>query len=291
MIGRMRIAIVGFGLIGGSIARALRAPGAATAPLDPVELVAWSRHRRDPRMAVDAGILDDAPGDLEATVDGAGLVILAAPPLASLDLVREFADPLRGALGADATLTDVASTKQTIMLAADRLALRFVGGHPMAGREATGFAAAEADLFVDRPWVICPGAHADAEAVARVEALARACGAHPIAMDPAIHDRATAAVSHVPLIVAAALVEAMTGDSIWPEAAPLAAGGWQAMTRLARGDPAMGAGIALTNGPAVADGLREVRAAIDDWIATLDGDPVPADLEARFRAARDRLGS
>ncbi len=291
MIGRVRIAILGFGLIGGSVAHALRTPGAAAVIGEPVELVAWSRGPDGPRAALEAGIVDVAATDLATAVGGAELVVVAAPPLACLTLLGELAGPLRPELAPGATVTDVASTKEAIVAAADALGLRFVGGHPMAGSEATGFDASAPDLFVDRPWVICPGTLATDGDVDRVERLARACRARPTRMDPATHDRATAAVSHVPLIVAAALVEAMTVDPAWPEAQTLAAGGWQSMTRLARGDPTMGAGIAATNAAAIGAGLREVRAALDAWIAALGDGPDPTDLEAKFRAARERLES
>jgi prephenate dehydrogenase len=291
MIGCVRIAILGFGLIGGSIARALRAPGAAASLGQPLELVAWSPTARGPRTALDAGILDAAPTDRADAIAGADLIVLAASPLACLGLVNELAGTLGEALGATTTVTDVASTKQMIVTAADAVGLRFVGGHPMAGREASGFGASSADLFVDRPWLICPGGSAEASDTARVEALARACRARPIAMDPTDHDRAVASISHLPLVLSAALVAAVAGDAGWPEARPLAAGGWQSMTRLAKGDPVMGAGIAATNGPAIAAGLRRVRDELTDWIAALDGDAGPLDFEARLRAARDRLGS
>lgn len=289
MIGGVRIAILGFGLIGGSIARALRAPEALAGLGEPPELVAWSRHPDGPLAAVEKGILDAAPTDPAATVEGAELVVLAAPPLACLELIEELDGPLRRALGADATVTDVASTKRAIVATADARGMRFVGGHPMAGREASGFGASTIDLFVDRPWVICPGAHAVERDIGRVDALVRACGARPTTMDPGTHDRLTAAVSHVPLVVAVALVEAITADPAWPDARSITAGGWQSMTRLAGGDPAMGAGIAVTNAPAIAAGLRGVRAALDEWIAALDDDPRPADLEARLTRARGRL--
>ena len=105
--------------------------------------------------------------------------------------------------------------------------------------------------------------------------LARACHARPVAMDAAEHDAAVAAISHLPLVLAAALVEAVSGPAgapraDWPQAADLAAGGWRDMTRLARGDAAMGAGILATNGPAVAARLRDLRAVIDDWLAALE---------------------
>ena len=189
-------------------------------------------------------------------------------------------------------MSDVASTKRAIVERADRLGLRFVGGHPLAGREAAGYDAANADLFVDRPWVVCPGAGAEPGDVDRVERLARACGARPIELDPGVHDAAAATISHVPLVVSAALVEAMTGRPAWPTASNLTAGGWRDMTRLSRGDPEMGAGIGTTNAAEVAAGVRAVRDVLDSWLSTLDaGEPDAAALRARFEAVRARLDS
>jgi prephenate dehydrogenase len=115
-------------------------------------------------------------------------------------------------------------------------------------------------------------------------------------MDAAEHDAAVAAISHLPLVLAAALLEAVSGPADapradWPTASSLAAGGWRDMTRLARGDAAMGAGILATNGPAVAARLRDLQAAIDDWLAALerpDG-PDEAALADRLEAVRARL--
>ena len=290
MIGRVRIAIVGFGLIGGSIAHALRRPETVRTVPENLQLAAWSRRAEGPRSALAAGIVDEAPADLTATVEGADLVVIAAPPIASIDLLRELAGPLRRHLPAATVLTDVASTKRAIVEAADRLDVRFVGGHPMAGRETSGYGASVADLFVDRPWVVCPGVSSQASDVGLVERLAGWCGARPMRLDPAIHDAAAAAVSHVPLIVASALVEALADGPAWPVASVLAASGWRDMTRLARSDPTMAGGIAVTNAAEVAAGLRRVRTVIEDWIVTLD-EPDP-DLEAivdRLAAARRRL--
>jgi prephenate dehydrogenase len=271
MIGRVRIAIIGFGLIGGSIARALRRP-------------------EGPRAALAAGIVDSAPADLAATVAGADLVVIGAPPMASIDLLGELAGPLRTRLAATVVVTDVASTKRVIVETADRLELRFVGGHPMAGRETSGYDASVADLFVDRPWAICPGGSAGTADVALVERLARSCGARPVRLDPAIHDAAAAAISHVPLIMASALVEALAEGPAWPVASVLAASGWRDMTRLARGDPDMGGGIAVTNAAEIAAGLRRVRKVLDEWVATLDApDPELAAIVERLAEARRRL--
>lgn len=292
MIGPVRIAIVGFGLIGGSIARALRRREAAPTMGERIELVAWSRSSLGPNAALADGILDRVPGTLSEALHGAELIVLAAPPLACLDLLAELAGPLRTEVAAGATVSDVASTKRAIVDRADQAGLRFVGGHPFAGRDAAGYAAAEADLFVDRPWVVCPGRVAEAGDVDRVERLALACGARPVRLDPDTHDAAAATISHVPLVVSAALVEAMTERPSWPIASSLAAGGWRDMTRLSRGDPGMGAGIGATNPAELAAGVRTVRDALDEWLAALDTpEPDAEALRARFEAARARLGS
>jgi prephenate dehydrogenase len=287
-----RIAFLGFGLITGSIARALGAhPPLPARP----ELVGWSPSNRGPHAALRDGALDRVADDPAAAVRDADLVVLGAPPLQTIELLAALGGPLRAALTADAVITDVASTKARVVVAADAAGLRFVGGHPMAGREAAGYAAAVPDLFVGRPWVIVPGAAADAAAVERVTWLASACGARAVRLDAAAHDRATAAISHLPLIVSAALAEAIAGAATerpgWAEAAPLAASGWRDMTRLARGDARMGAEIGATNGAAIIGGLRDFQAVVDEWIAELerDGGPDPARLEARLRAVSDRL--
>jgi prephenate dehydrogenase len=284
-----RIAFLGLGLIGGSIASALRAADTQS------RLVAWTPSGRGPSEALRRGLIDEASPTAEAAIRGAGLVVLAGPPLAMLELLDALAGPLDAALGDDATITDVASTKEAIADRAASNGLRFVGGHPMAGREATGFGAADAELFVDRPWVVVGTAHASGADVARVEALATATGAQPVHLSAGEHDAAVAAISHLPLVAAAALVEAVAGQtaarSAWSTGRSLAAGGWVAMTRLARGDPEMGAGILATNAANVATELRAYRAAIDAWIEALEASAGPdaAGLAGRLETARGLL--
>ncbi|MEZ0241701.1 MAG: prephenate dehydrogenase [Chloroflexota bacterium] len=297
-----RIAFLGFGLIGGSIAKGLRAaaPRQGSGP----QLVAWTPGGKGPQAGVAAGILDAAAPSARAALEGAGLVILAAPPLDVLDLLDDLAGPLREALAADVTITDVASSKAAITERAGRLGLPFVGGHPMAGRDESGVAASSAELLRDRPWVVVPPAASGTEAhAARVEALARAVGARPIRIDAAEHDGLVAAISHLPLVAAAALVEAVTGSAgpaaaadagwaaDWPAARELAASGWRDATRLARGDPAMGAGILATNAGPVVARLKAYRHVLDTWIAELErpSGPDPDELEDRLLAVRERL--
>ena len=293
MIGVVRIAIVGFGLIGGSIARALRRPAAETTPDDDAGrpwIAAWSPTRGGPDRALSEGIVDAAPMTLAGAIADTELVVLAAPALACLDLLAQLAASSTGLLGPAATLTDVASTKRLLVERADALGLSFVGGHPMAGREITGYGAAQEDLFVQRPWIVCPGIRAAAVDVARVEWLARACGARPVRLAPADHDAAVAAISHLPLILSASLAEAVGARPDWPIAAGLAASGWRSMTRLALGDPSMGAGIAATNARELSAGIRAIQVVLDRWLADL-ADPNPdADLlAARLEGARRAL--
>jgi prephenate dehydrogenase len=287
----MRVALLGFGLIGGSIARALRRAGA---PED-MTTSAWSPSGDGPAIAARDGVIDVAAADPEAAIAGADLIVLAGPPTVGLSQLDALAGPWHRALAPDAVITDVASTKAAIVGRAGSLGLRFVGGHPMAGRETSGYATSSADLFVDRPWVVVPTD--DVAAVERVEALATATGARPRRMTADIHDEAVAAISHLPLLAAAAIVEAVAGGSSArtgrPEAAELAASGWRDITRLARGEPEMGAGIVATNAPAVAARVRDLISVLEGWLAELErpGGPDESAVADRLRTARERLES
>jgi prephenate dehydrogenase len=285
-----RIAFLGLGLIGGSIAMALRDAGYAGA------LAAWTPRGNGPAEALRSRVVDEMAATPTDAISGAGLIVLAGPPLAVHDALDELAGPLRGAVPDGATITDVASTKGLIVERATRLGLPFVGGHPMAGRETSGFGAASSDLFVDRPWVVVEDNGPPATNVDIVLHLIAAAGAHPVRMWASTHDVAVAAISHLPLVVSAALVEAVAlSDDVeldWPVARQLAAGGWRDMTRLARGDVEMGAGILATNAFATAAHLRSLRAVIDAWIERLESTQLVADPEpvrSRLQAARDAL--
>ena len=289
----VRVSIAGFGLIGGSIARALHE---RTEP-GQWHVTAWSRSLAPVEKAFADGAVDVVAATLAEAVRGADIVILAAPPLTCLDLMNQLGGPLRGALPEDCTLTDVASAKARIVTRADVLKLPFIGGHPMAGRELSGYGAALPDLFVQRPWVTVLGQHARLCDGERMGELIEACGGFQLPMRAAAHDSAVAAISHMPLIVSAAMVEAVAGGvgdperEDWRAAEVLAATGWAGMTRLARGEPGMGAGIAATNSAAIAGRLRDLRAAIDSWLVDLesDGEPDADALLARFKSARARL--
>jgi prephenate dehydrogenase len=287
----MRVALLGLGLIGGSIARALRRDGGDWS------IAAWSPTGVGPRQALAAGFVDEAADSPAVAVRDADLVVLAGPPFATLEHVAGLGRGELAAVGPDTVVTDVASTKALIRLTADDNGLRFVGGHPMAGRERSGWEAAAENLFDGRPWILVPGRHARPGDADLVAGLARACGARPIEMTAEDHDAAVAAISHLPLVASAALVEAVAGVDgepprpSWPAVANLAAGGWESMSRLARGDVEMGSGIVATNAGPIADALRELRAAIDGWLVELerDGGPDVDRVRSKLATARARL--
>ena len=270
------------------MARALReAPAyAGRGPLDVI--------RRGTRKAHAAGVVDAVAVDPLDAARGAAIVILAAPPLACAALVRRLGAEPGATLAAGATVTDTASTKAALTTAAAETGIPFVGGHPMAGRETSGFDAADADLFRGYPWVITEAVGSGDPGVVR--SLALACGAVPVELDATRHDRLVASISHVPLLASVALVEAVVGttedpEGDWPAAAGLAATGWRDATRLARGDVTMGAEIAASNAVAIAAVMRRLRDRIDEWLELLDAPDGP-DAEAmrdRLAAARARL--
>lgn len=258
-----RLAIIGFGLVGGSIAQALtaRRPGEWT-------ITVWSRSAAGPRAALDAGQIDAVADDATSAVADADLTLLAASPSANVALIGRVGPSVAAA---GRPLTDVTSVQAPMASAAAAIpGLRWVGGHPMSGREQAGYAAAEADLFVDRPWVVLPGPNAMPADVGLVERLATDCGARALRLEPEAHDAAVALISHLPLVVASALVEAAAGAPDWPLARTLAAQGWRDTTRLAGGDPALGAGMLALNAGNVAAALRRHRGVLESWQVRLD---------------------
>jgi prephenate dehydrogenase len=277
-----RTAILGLGLMGGSLALALKRAWPATriAGYDPAPGVAERARTR--------GAIDYPATSVAEALRGASMVIIAAPTLAAEDLLREI-----GArwdlLAPDAVITDLCSVKGPVMEWARTLLprpLRFAGGHPMCGSERAGIDAADANLYAGARWVITPAPETAPDALAQVEALARAAGAHPSAMDAATHDAAVAGASHLPLAIAATLAGALAEAPDWPLVASLAAGGYRDTTRVAAGDPVMGRDILLANRERVLAWLDAFSAALERLRAALaSGDSV--EIEARLRAASD----
>jgi prephenate dehydrogenase len=237
--------VIGTGLIGTSIALALRAQGTTVWLSD-------ADHAAE-RLAADlgAGVLLPDQGDQPPAAD---IAIIAVPPAAVAPVLADA--QRRGLAGC---YTDVASVKEFPLRAARELGCdltTFVGGHPMSGRERSGPAAARADLFAGHPWAICPVEQTSASCVAAVTDLALSCGARPERMPAGQHDRWVALVSHAPHVLAAAMA-AQCGAAA-PGALALAGPGLRDVTRIAAGDAALWTGILTANAPAVRDVLLAI---------------------------------
>ena len=244
------VAVLGLGLIGGSLARALTAAGQRVVGYDRPRVV---------RAAVAAGAISVAARTLRDAVADADVVVLAASPRTNRRLLPQAARSAR----ARAVLTDVGSVKRGICGDARRRRLaRFVGGHPMAGRESSGFASSSGDLFQGRWWILTPEAGTSPAAVRAVRALARAVGARAIVMGPAEHDRVVAFLSHVPQVLAWALLGAAESDAVASRRLAVAGPAFRDMTRLARSPRPLWREILLENRVEVRRALAALRAAL-----------------------------
>ena len=252
MIMPKRVLVAGTGLIGTSIALALRDKGAEV----------WLSDA-DPgtaKLAADLGAGTVVP-DLRDAKGIADIAVLAMPPAV---VGRELAAAQEWAV-AD-VYTDVASVKVLPARQARELNCdleTYVPAHPLAGRERHGPAAAQADLFLGRTWALCPLPETAPEAIEAVTALALACGADPVTTDPETHDRWVALVSHAPHLVAVAMAARLAPSSVSAEALRLAGGGLRDVTRIAAGDSALWTQILLANAGPVA----EVVAAVAEDLA------------------------
>lgn len=279
------LVVVGVGLIGGSCALALRAAGAVS------RVIGVGRGRANLDDAVSRGIIDVAYAlgdDWTKTLADADVVLVAAP-VAQYPMLFGAIAP---AIGEATVVTDAGSTKQGVISAA-RATFgarfpHFVAGHPIAGTERSGAAAAHAALFDGRPVVLTPVAETAEHATATIAALWRACGAHVAEMKPDEHDRVYAAVSHLPHMLAFALVAEFAAR---PDGATLlrhAGSGFRDFTRIAASSPENWRDIALANRDALQDELRRYRNAVGELerlLAEGDGPQLAALFE---RAARTR---
>jgi len=237
-----RIVIIGLGLIGGSIGLALKRAGS-----DGVELVGYARRPETADRALQLGAIDRVEGSLASAVDKAALVILAIPTMS----VKQILSEIGSHIPAGCLVTDVASTKVQVMKWAEESlppGVSFVGGHPMAGKELSGIEVADADLFRGCTYCIVPGRGASDDAVQTIVDLVHKVGARQVFMNASDHDQFVAGISHLPLILASALVMATTRSPHWSKMSEVAATGYQGATRLASQHPRMNRDICLTNG-------------------------------------------
>ena len=275
-----RLSLVGLGLLGGSVAKAARAEGLAD------EIVAVGRERERLEPALRDGVVDRISTRLEEGVAGSDFCLLATP-VATLTALLPAVWP---ALPADAVLTDVGSTKASIVEAAEALGrarpLAFVGSHPMAGSEQSGYRVSRRDLFRGATVILTPTERTDSHAVKRVGAFWEALGGRLVILDPVTHDRATAAISHLPHLVADALVDAVVRMD--PRFFEVAGRGFRDTTRIAASDPRVWREIFQENRAGLTEALTSFRAALDELERLLAVGDVTAIEEALDRIRRTR---
>ena len=261
-----RVLIAGTGLIGTSVALALRAKGAEVWLSDADQATA--------KLAADLGAGVVVP-DLRDAKGIADVAVLAMPP-AAVGAMLGYAQECAVA----EWYTDVASVKALPVAQARELGCdleTYVPAHPLAGRERHGPAAAQADLFLGRTWALCPLPETSPAAVAAVTSLAVACGAVPVTTDPETHDRWVALVSHAPHLIAVAMAARLAPSSVPADALGLAGQGLRDVTRIAAGDAALWTQILSANAGPVAEVVAAVAEDLAAAARELAGDPAPQD--------------
>jgi prephenate dehydrogenase len=281
-----RIVIIGMGLIGTSLGLALRTPGDALP--GPITRIGYDADTRAMRIAQSRHAIDHAARSLDEALRDAQIVVLAIPALALREMLTQMA-PL---LPEGAVVTDMTSTKTNVCEWASELlppGAAFVGGHPMAGREQSGPAAADPELFRGAIYCLTPDPDTPRHAIETVEALVAAVGARPYYLDPAEHDAYVAGISHLPFVLSAALVEVTSRSPAWTEMAALAATGFRDISRLASGDPAMHRDICMTNRDALLRWLDDTSALLDEYRAAVEQHDAERlyDLFERARSVRE----
>lgn len=252
-----RVAIIGLGLIGGSMGLALHKARAAQ------QITGYDLAKGINDRARRIGAIDQPYAALADAVRGAELIILATPVGAMRSLLQNIATTA----SPGAVVTDVASTKVQVISWAEEFLpsnVSFVGGHPMAGKELSGVDAADAALFQNRIYCLTPTRRTSPNAIQKVSQLAEALGARVRFLEPAEHDGQVASVSHLPFVTAIALMNTVAEGPAWGDASLLAATGFRDATRLAAGNPEMYRDICLTNSEPLTRWLNE-------YITTLQG--------------------
>lgn len=279
-----RLAIIGLGLIGGSLARALRAAGEVG------EVVGCGRSRSNLERGVELGVIDRYTHAPEEAVRGADMVFVAVP----LGAISDVFAAIKDSMASDAVVTDGGSVKGSVVADAVKvfgdMPGNLVPGHPIAGTEKSGVEASFADLYRNRRVILTPVATTDPVALDRVERMWRICGAEVTCMDVAHHDEVLAATSHLPHMLAFSLVDTLARMEEKVEIFRYAAGGFRDFTRIASSNPVMWRDICVANREALSGMLKRFANELHDLADALEDKEGEALLEIfqRAKAARDR---
>jgi prephenate dehydrogenase len=280
-----RLAVIGVGLIGGSLARALRAAGAVG------EVVGCGRTAANLARALELGVIDRYSHDPADAVAGADMVFLAIP----LGAMAATFSAIQGRLADDAVLTDGGSVKGSVAADAAKafgsVPACFVPGHPIAGTEHSGVEASFAELYQNRRVILTPLPETSPDAIGRVRAMWEACGAQVSCMSVGHHDEILAATSHLPHMLAFGLVDTLARMRANDEIFRYAAGGFRDFTRIASSNPVMWRDICIANREALGAmlaGFSSELADLADTIRRADGEHL-LEIFQRAKAARDRF--
>jgi prephenate dehydrogenase len=250
-----KITIIGLGLIGGSLGLALKKA------LGDIQITGVPRREETIDLALRMGAIDQGTTDYKQGVSDADFVFICTPINVILPIVNEIIPALKKG----AIVSDVGSSKYQIVSEAEKAICKgtfFVGGHPMAGKETTKIEAAEADLFQNKKWLFSKTSRTSLRAIEQLENLIKKIGAEPIVLDPKTHDLVVAAISHMPLAVAAALVNTIGGEEEKNLMLKCAASGFRDTTRIASGDPILGVDMFKTNQKAVLKMIKAFKKAL-----------------------------
>lgn len=276
-----KVAIIGLGLIGGSIAMALKNSG---------YYVIGIPHRKETlKKAEKAKAIDYGSLNLRAASD-ADFIFICTPINLILPKLKEILPVLKQG----AIITDVGSTKQVIVESVEKFMpgdIFFVGGHPMAGKEKVKFEESEPGLFRDKVWILTQTKKTNKSAVFALEELVKIMGAKPVKMDPKVHDTVVAGISHMPLAVAAALVNAVAETKERDYMAKVASTGFRDTTRIASGDPVLGVDMFFTNKKAVLamiEAFKKSLAKIEKVIKSGNSRAIASELE-KAKSFRDSI--
>ena len=278
-----RIAIIGLGLIGGSLALALKKASAKG-----TDIIGFSRSSETVAKAKDCGAIDEAADNPASAVAGADLVVIATPVMATKEVLASISKHL----SPRCLVTDTGSTKTKVMQWAGEYLpskVSFIGGHPMAGKETFGIDEADANLFRGCVYCLTPAPCATPQAVRKLKKLVESIGARPFFIDAETHDNLVAGVSHLPMLLSTAFVTTTMKSRLWSEMAKLAAGGYRDFSRLASGNPEMNRDICLTNREQIVDWLDRYIEVLKGYrnLVAEDSEEL-AEMFAQAREAREK---
>jgi len=284
------VVILGLGLIGGSLARALRKSGFAK------NFIGYGHRQPSLARGLELGVIDEYTLDLDEAIDRADILVIATPTLIASELLKKIL-PILAERAHSPVITDVASVKgslrDTAVEVLGHMPAQLVLAHPIAGSESSGVEASDADLFVAHRVILTPVEANNAEAVELIRAMWRSTGAEVLDMDVDEHDAVLAATSHLPHVLAYTLVDALAQSEASEDIFRFAAGGFRDFTRIASSDPVMWRDISIANKSALLasiDMYAEHLAGLRNAVATDDGAGL-LDMFARAKRARDEFSA